>query len=195
MGGQVATIIVEPRFLVREALASLMANLSYRVVCSVGAAGDIVSASVDDGYKLVVVGAVSAESAASEVASIRKLWPESKIMLLLESTLSVDIKALVATQIDGCLPLYVTADTLKSALDLIIVQDLRVMVLGGAGVRLMQRSPVEEEDDRTNGPDMAGSTAVQANGLALPASILGNKIANDILSYRKATLSERESQI
>ena len=42
MARRIATIIIEPHLLVREALESLIKNYRYRVVCSVGSTADIV---------------------------------------------------------------------------------------------------------------------------------------------------------
>jgi hypothetical protein len=43
MGPRLATIVVESRSLVREALISLMAKHSYRVVCGVASTAEIVA--------------------------------------------------------------------------------------------------------------------------------------------------------
>ena len=213
MGARVTTIIVEPRFLVREALASLMGNLSYRVVCSVGTTADIESSSIGgDGRKLVILGAPSAEDAVNEAFNVRKLWPDSKIMLLLECASSVDLQKLVASQIDGCVPLFVSADTLNSTLELIIVQDLRVMVVGGTKLRLMQGTQLENADKPNCGMDksLSGVTTDEAlavaisdtpnaqaeeNGTAPTSARDGDGGMNGISSLRKLTLSEREAQI
>src|SRR4051812_6764875 len=80
-----ATIIVEPHLLVREALDSLIKNYGYGVVCSVGCTADIGGPSmVGDGPKLVILGAQSADNAITEAGNIRKLWSDSKIVLLFE---------------------------------------------------------------------------------------------------------------
>jgi two-component system nitrate/nitrite response regulator NarL len=130
MGTRIATIIIEPRLLVREALDSLMANYSYRVVCRVGSTADIDSSSiVADGPKLVILGAQSTDNAVSEALGIRSLWPDSKIFLLFEYTSHADFEKLVASEINGSAPLIVSPDTLISTLDLIMIRDVRVMVM------------------------------------------------------------------
>jgi two-component system nitrate/nitrite response regulator NarL len=201
MGARVTTIIVEPRFLVREALASLMGNLSYRVVFSVGTTADIPSSSIGgDGRKLVILGALSAEDAANEAVNVRKLWPDSKIMLLLESASSADLQKLLASQIDGCVPLFVSANTLNSTLELIIVQDLRVMVVGGTKLRLMQGTQLEDADKPNCRVDKSLSGAIADEAISVAMADTPNAQAKDgsmngISSLRKLTLSEREAQI
>ena len=133
MGTRVATIIIEPRLLIREALESLMANHSYRVVCGVGSTADIGSPLiVADGPKLVILGAQSSDSAVTEAHGIRKLWPDSKIILLFELASLVDFQKLLTSEIDGCVPLLVSPETLISTLDLIMIKDVRVMVVANA---------------------------------------------------------------
>ena len=56
-----ATIIIEPRLLVREALHSLIKNYPYRVVCTVASTADIGSRSMVGDAKLVILGAQSAD--------------------------------------------------------------------------------------------------------------------------------------
>jgi two-component system, NarL family, nitrate/nitrite response regulator NarL len=130
MGTRVETIIIEPRLLVREALESLMANYSYRVVCRVGSTADIGSSSiVANGPKLVILGTQSADNAVTEALGIRKLWADSKIILLFESASPADFQKLLTSEIDGCVPLIVSPDTLISTLDLIMTKDVRVMVV------------------------------------------------------------------
>ena len=130
MGTRVETIIIEPRLLVREALESLMENYSYRVVCRVGSTADIGSSSiVANGPKLVILGTQSADNAVTEALGIRKLWADSKIILLFEFASPADFQKLLTSEIDGCIPLIVSPDTLINTLDLIMTKDVRVMVV------------------------------------------------------------------
>ena len=127
-----ATIIIEPHLLVREALESLIKNYRYRVVCSVGSTADIVNPSmVGDGPKLVILGAQSADNAVTEAVSIRKLWSDSKIVLLFEYASVADFQKLLTSEIDGCVPLFVSPETLIRTLDLVMIEDARVMVTAG----------------------------------------------------------------
>lgn len=132
MSNRVATIIIEPRSLVREALESLMATHSYRVVYGVGSTASIPDpAIVDDGPKLVILSGPSVDEAVSEATVIRQMWPDSKIMLLFESTAADESLRLMTSQVDGYVPLSVSPDTLISTLDLILSKDIRVMIVPG----------------------------------------------------------------
>jgi two-component system, NarL family, nitrate/nitrite response regulator NarL len=127
-----ATIIIEPHLLLREALESLIKNYRYRIVCSVGSTADIVNPSmVGEGPKLVILGAQSADDAVTEAAVIRKLWSDSKIVLLFEYASTVDCQKLLASEINGCVPLFVSPETLIRTLDLVMIEDARIMITTG----------------------------------------------------------------
>ena len=131
MGSRLATIVVESRLLVREALKSLMAKNSYRVVCDIGSTAEIGGAStLSDEPKLVILGAQSADNALTEAVSARKLWPDGKIILLYEYLSPADFQKLLMSEINGCVPLFASPDTLISTLDMIVTKDVRVMVVG-----------------------------------------------------------------
>ena len=144
MGSKLATIVVESRLLVREALKSLMAKNSYRVVCDVGSTAEISGAStLSDEPKLVILGAQSADNALSQAASARQLWPDSKIVLLYEYLSPADFKKLLTSEINGCVPLFASPDTLISMLDMIVTRDVRVMIVGDNLV--IQTAPPEDK--------------------------------------------------
>jgi two-component system nitrate/nitrite response regulator NarL len=126
----VAAIVIEPRLLVREALVSLMASHSYQVVAGVASTADIDNSLLaTDAPRLVILGPLPADEAASAAGSIRKLWPESKIILLFDRASSVDSQTLLASDIDGCIPLFASPDTLVGTLQQIITADLRILIL------------------------------------------------------------------
>ena len=108
-----------------------MAKNSYRVVCDIGATAEMSGAStLSEEPKLVILGAQSADNALSEAVSARKLWPDSKIILLYEYLSPVDFQKLLTSEINGCVPLFASPDTLISMLDMIVTRDVRVMVVG-----------------------------------------------------------------
>ena len=147
MGSRLATIIVESRLLVREALKSLMAKNSYRVVCDIGSTAEISGAStLSDEPKLVILGAQSADNALSEAVSARKLWPDSKIILLCEYVSPADFQKLLMSEINGCVPLFASPDTLVSTLDMIVTKDVRAMVVGDAKRPVIQPAPPEDSN-------------------------------------------------
>ena len=123
MARRTTTIIVEPRLLVREGLESLIKNYHYRVVCSVGSIVEISHPTmVRDGPKLVILGADSTDDAVAEAVSIRKLWSNSKIVLLFEHASVADFQKVLMSEVDGCVPLFASPETLIKTLDLVTIE-------------------------------------------------------------------------
>jgi two-component system nitrate/nitrite response regulator NarL len=207
-----ATVIIEPHLLVREALDSLIRNYPYRVVCSVGSAADIGSASmVGDGPKLVILGPQSADNAAAEAVNIRKMWSDSKIVLLFEYASLADFQKLLTSEIDGCVPLFVSPETLIRTLDLVMIEGARVMVTAGTKAPSLQ--PPQTEDSRRPEVEVDGPPSGRTEHKALPITMVTMRRALPAVNCSSAShlnghdgqrvptlgnrprLSEREAQI
>jgi two-component system, NarL family, nitrate/nitrite response regulator NarL len=214
MGTQVATIIIEPRLLVRQALESLMMQHSYRVVCGVGSIADVADSTIlAEEPRLAILGAQSADRAATEAVGLRKLWPNSKIILLFEQASRLDFQKLLASQVDGCVPLSVSPETLISTLDLIIAREVRVMVVADAkqpalaapGSEGMQETEAETNKLQSNGasPAIASSMLLSlshgsaaANGsVSTETGPWQGGVSITTASRSVPKLSERETQI
>jgi two-component system nitrate/nitrite response regulator NarL len=133
MGAQmvkhVATLVIEPRSLVREGLVSLMSSLSYHVVGGIASMADLDSSLLAaDVPKLVILGALPADETTIAASCIRELWPETKIILLIEPASSTDYQKWHASEIDGCIPLSVSPDVLIGTLQQILDGDLKILV-------------------------------------------------------------------
>jgi len=129
MGPRPTTIIVESRLLIRKALKSLMTESFYRVVCEVGSISGIGLPTFDrDEPGLVILSAQSTDIALIEAVGARRLWPDSKIILLYENASPADFQKLLASELNGCVSWFVSPETLISTLDLIVARDLRLMV-------------------------------------------------------------------
>ena len=145
MTRRTTTIIVEPRLLVREALESLIKNYHYRVVCSVGSTVEISNPTmVRDGPKLVILGADSTDHAVAEAVSIRKLWSNSKIVLLFEHAYVADFQKMLMSEVDGCVPLFASPETLIKTLDLVMIEGATRVV-----VTVSARRPAIAGTDKT----------------------------------------------
>jgi len=156
----------------------------------------------------VILGAQAVTSAAKGAAGIRSLWPDSKIIFLFDDASPADFQNLLASQIDGCVPLFVSPDTLISTLDLIVSRNVRVMVMGdtrtsskwqpaGEGV-----SQAVSRPDKPNGGDRGGMPVTMiavtaplypAAGVGLSDPIPDSGHGNVLSAVLK--LSERETQI
>jgi two-component system nitrate/nitrite response regulator NarL len=146
--GQTATIVIEPRSLVREALVSLMSRHSYRMVASFASTADIDSfPDAEDAPGLVILGALPADEAASAACSIRKLWPGTKVVLLFDRASLADLQKLLASGIDGFIPLFASPDTLVGTLKQIIAANLRILVLNTGATAMPHPMAWQEKAD------------------------------------------------
>jgi two-component system, NarL family, nitrate/nitrite response regulator NarL len=181
MAIRVATIIIEPHLLVREALDSLMEGHSYRVVCGVGSLADIPSPSIaGNGPKLVILGEQSVDDAVRQSADIRRLWPDSKIVLLFEYASPDDFHRLLVSEIDGCVPLFVSPDTLISTLDVVMSGDGRVLILS-ASQRASIQPAMPGEKHQTEAKD-SGSQAISVEVVSAPLATIDVSNVSNISS-------------
>jgi two-component system, NarL family, nitrate/nitrite response regulator NarL len=189
MGSRLATIVVESRLLVREALKSLMAKNAYRVVCDIGSTAEISGASgLSDEPKLVVLGAQSAENALNEAVSARKLWPDSKIILLYESLSPADFQKVLMSEINGCFPLFASPDTLISSLDMVVTKGARVMVVGDTQRLAIQAAQPGESNQ--------SEIKLQSDGAEhKDVSVSTGTLQQPPMDVHPLRLSEREAQI
>ena len=81
------------------------------------------------GVELVILGPQFSGTAITEAATVRKLWPDSKIVLLLEAGAPIELEKLLASEVDACVPLFVSAGTLMRTLDLIAATVARVLIV------------------------------------------------------------------
>ncbi|WP_249779424.1 helix-turn-helix domain-containing protein [Bradyrhizobium sediminis] len=154
MARRTATVIIEPHLLVREALESLIKNYRYRVVCSSASAADINDpAMVGDGPKLVILGAETTDDAVAEAINIRKLWANSKIVLLFEHASAADFQKLLTSEVDGCVPLFASPETLIRTLDFVTFEDARVVVLARTKSPAIRPSPKDKSHQPELGTD------------------------------------------
>ena len=79
--------------------------------------------------RLVILGALPADEAARAAGGIPRQWPETKIILLFDRASSTDLQKLLASELDGCIPLFASPDTLVGTLRQIIAADLRILIL------------------------------------------------------------------
>jgi two-component system nitrate/nitrite response regulator NarL len=195
MGDRTATVVVEARSLVREALVSLMENHSYHVVCSAASTADIDVGSFGEAQpKLFILGALPPDHIAEATSSIRRLWQDAKIIVLFDDASATDLQKLLSSQIDACIPLFASPRTLIGTLQLIVCEDLRVVILSDAITRRPHFNSQEEHADGPGAADASVSSAVPAVTYVRGSSTLD---ACDGTIRRTAThgLSEREEQI
>jgi two-component system, NarL family, nitrate/nitrite response regulator NarL len=182
----IATIVIEPRLLVREALVSLMASHSYQVVGGIASTADIDISLLASAPRLVILGPLPAAEAAAAADSIRKQWPETKIILLFDRAASADFQTLLASEIDGCIPLFASPDTLVGTLQQIMAADIKVLVLKTETFSMPCPTGGQEEGDELG---------LTPNNLARSDDAENGAIDRTILRRIPHGLSEREEEI
>ena len=188
MGKGIATFIVEPRLLVREVLASLLASHSYHVVGGVASTADIDDTSLAaDAPRLVILGELPAEDVATAASSIRKLWPDSKIVLLFDHASPADSQKLLAWEIDGCIPLSASPDTLIGTLQQVLAGNLRMLILRTATCSSIPSTTGWQEE--SDGLDLGSNNPARSDQVE-------KRAVDDALPVRiPHALSMREEQI
>jgi two-component system nitrate/nitrite response regulator NarL len=180
----VTTIIIEPHVLLRTALESLMENHSYRVVGGFASTADLSGSAIVGDAPLVILGAQSTDKACAEAMAVRHLFPESKIVLLFEHASQGDFEKLLASKIDGCVPLSVSPSTLINVLDLILERHVRMIVVGDAGHPLVP--PLCERQSDRESPRVGEFQALPAERRTVPmrkvatSTLLSSVVASDI---------------
>ena len=201
-GPRPAIIVVESRLLVREALKSLMAESSYRVVCEVGSISGMGLPTIgSDELGLVILSAQSADIALIEAVSARRLWPDGKIIVLYEYASPADFQKLLTSEINGWVSWSVSLETLISTLDLIVTRDLRVMVAADGNHLVIQpvqldephRSEIKPQSDAAEHHTSVSIGATHAKSPTNGAGASNQKHVPALRRYPR--LTEREVQI
>jgi two-component system nitrate/nitrite response regulator NarL len=202
MGDRTATVIIEPRSLMREALVSLMESHSYHVVCSVGSAPDIDPGALNIQPRLVILSGLSADRAAEALRSIRSRWHGAKMIMLFEKVTSIDLQKLLASGLDACIPMFASPCTLIDTLRLIVCEDLRVLMLSDSAILAPS---IDSQTDVEDGSQLEGRPRVASLVPAQEVSACGVPGARHVLAKTPLDgaargggvhgLSEREEQI
>lgn len=199
MGDRTATVIIEPRALVREALVSLMEGNSYHVVCRVASMTDIDGAFGEIEPELVILGVLPAERIAEATSSIRRRWQGAKIIMLYDKASSRDLQNLLASGIDACIPMFASPSTLMSALQLIVGEQLRVVMVSDLAISDSPIDPQEEDEDASKlegRPRIARFTQPLFDpGMPGARNVFANNPLDGTAPGRAVHISEREDQI
>ncbi len=207
MSLRITTAIVEPNMLIREGLTSLLEKYSYRVVGSANGVCDFAEKGSPSAPKLVLVGAETIEQALAEAEKCRNLWPASKIMLLMGPTGPDDYRQMIDSEIDGCVPLSVSRDTLMRTLDLMMLEDGKILVMVGPSCTRIQplleaAEPQRRYDEHHNGNGGTemGNVSIMRTASPSLACISGSDSIVEATSRAGQPrsvprLSERETQI
>jgi two-component system, NarL family, nitrate/nitrite response regulator NarL len=127
-----STIIVTPRVLLREGIASLLQDSRYKVVASAARAAELPSGRCPRGQQtLAIVGLDLQNGGLDEVAEcvsvLRSILPDGKVVLVAETDGHIDPQRVLALSPDACIFNLGSRDALIKVLELTFL-DQRVFV-------------------------------------------------------------------
>ena len=198
MSLRVETVVLEPNMLLRAGLTSLVEKYSYRVIASAAAASDLSDERLSERPRLVVLGAATIDDAIAQGAICRRRWPKCKIMLLYDHADPEEARKISTSEVDGCMPVSVSPETLARGLDLLV---------GGEDMIKIMLVPSPRQPNPSQAAPLAGeaikNTAVSSNHLGRASANDGSffptipeAVAPSSVAARDfPKLSEREKQI
>lgn len=191
MRDRTTTVIVEPRSLLREALVSLMESHPYRIAGSVASMTDIDRCVLEEGPpKLVILGQLPVDRVSEATDDLRRRWPGVKIVMLCEDGRSADFATLLASGIDGCLPMLASPDALMKTLQLIVGEQLRILMVSDSAISTPCINPRSPIGNSIPVPVVSASEKIGARDVLAKSSLDGAARAD-----RARGLSDREDQI
>jgi two-component system, NarL family, nitrate/nitrite response regulator NarL len=185
-----STVIVAPRVLLREGIASLLQGTRYKVVASAARPADLSSIRWPrTPQSLAIVGLdlqnENLDEVAESVRLLRSLLPDGKIVLVAETDRPTDAQRLLALSPDACIFSLGSRDALLKALELIFLNQ-RVFVFP------KPIAPTAEQDVEFTDPPNAlrdNSSRPGSNGRSLQSD------GPSRLAINRRSLSPRESQV
>ena len=152
----VPTIIIGPKGLLRDSLAFLLGGYSYRVTDSCHTAADMPVPLEEESPRMVLLTTRSVDLTVAECANVRRIFPNCKIVAVLENLLDEDFQNLAHSALDGCVPLDVSQDVLTRTLDLVMSGAGRIIVLADEPCLFISPSGKGQEADSGIGPSSGG---------------------------------------
>ena len=99
------------------------------------------------------------------------------------------------SEINGCVPLFASPDTLVSTLDMIVTKDVRAMVMGDANRPVIQPAPPEDSNQPEIKIDKLRSDGAEHEDVSVSIGALPQRPMKVPPLRNQPGLSEREAQI
>jgi two-component system nitrate/nitrite response regulator NarL len=119
----ISTVIVGARALLREGLASLLQRSAYKVLAAVAQASELANVRISAGNQILIILLINGddknlEEAAGSIRLLRLLFPDSRVVVLAETSSTVDIEQILTMAPDGYIVNLGSRDILLKALEL-----------------------------------------------------------------------------
>jgi two-component system nitrate/nitrite response regulator NarL len=147
----IRTVIVQPVQLLREGVEALISGDKYQIIASVSSLDEIELSPDLRGQEMVVlIGPQSTRAQLSAASEARTAYPSAKIVLIVEEMPAAAVQHLVDSTVDGLISQLAPQSVLIGALDLVTLNDARVMVL--------DRSSREDRNPKPEGESHSGNS-------------------------------------
>jgi len=121
-----STVIVTPRVLLSEGIASLLQNTDYKVVASAAKPAELLSSRCPKGRQTLAIVGIDPQNGnldevAESIQQLRSLLPDGKIVLVAQTDERIDPRRVLALSPDGCIFNIPSRDALIKALELVFL--------------------------------------------------------------------------
>jgi two-component system nitrate/nitrite response regulator NarL len=118
-----STAIVGERALLREGLASLLQRSAYKVLAGVAQASELANIRIPPGNQILIILLINGddenlEEAAASIRLLRSLFPDSRVVVVAETSCNVEIQQILTLAPDGYIVNLGSRDILLKALEL-----------------------------------------------------------------------------
>lgn len=173
------------------------------IVSSVASITDIDRNAFKDARPTLFIRGILPPHRAAEITnSIRRCWQGAKIIVLFEEASPADLQKLLASGFDACVPVLASSQTVIDAVELMVLEGLRVLVMGDPTTshRIVNLDKEEDEEATADGDSLVTSLAsslhVAAPAMPDAGALLAEEAGDSaaLASYCHV-LSEREARI
>jgi two-component system, NarL family, nitrate/nitrite response regulator NarL len=156
------TVIVTPRVLLREGIASLLQSTRYKVVASAPRPAELSSSCCPKGQQTLAIVGIDLQSGnldkfAESIRLLRSLLPDGKVVLVAETDGRIDPQRVLKFSADAFILNLGSRDVLIKTLELTFM-DQRVLVLSDAMAKTASDSSAKTASNDHDVPNSAGGS-------------------------------------
>jgi two-component system nitrate/nitrite response regulator NarL len=182
--------------LLREGIASLLHNTSYKVVMAAATANEFEHVQFPTDRPMVALLGIDEKehysTAADSIRMLRSAFPKAKIVIVAETNEPLDLKNVAVLAADACIVNIGSRDTLLKALELTLL-DQQAFVFGRQSLKTQKESV---EANSTRAVDYRETGGQPANGMAaIPLSERERQILVCLAGGQSNKMIARQCQI
>jgi two-component system, NarL family, nitrate/nitrite response regulator NarL len=157
-----STVIVSPRVLLREGIASLLQNTRYKVVASAAGPAQLSPGCCPKGQSTLAIVGIDLQNGnldefAESIRLLRSLMPDGKVVLVADTAGRIDLQRALAFAADAFIVNLGSRDVLIKILELTFM-DQRVLVLSDSMAKVASDSSAKTASNGHDVPNSAGGS-------------------------------------